>query len=150
VIYSSWAAPTAWRDSVLTSTNYKVTDVTAASVTASVLSSGLTLGYTRNVFLNNDGPFILPYTQNAGGTPATFSLLPAVGKVFYTFFVHDNTNFLVPSNREFRWVVIPGGVSGGRLTSGPAAGYTVDQIKSMNYSQIAAIFNIPANGTNVK
>lgn len=51
---------------------------------------------------------------------------------------------------EYRYVLIPGGIAGGRITSGPAAGYTVDQVKAMSYDQVRSMFNIPADGSNEK
>jgi Collagen triple helix repeat (20 copies) len=59
----------------------------------------------------------------------------------------DNTRF---QSIEWRYVIIPGGTAGGRIISGPAAGYTVDQVKAMSYQQIVSMFNIPADGTNEK
>ena len=53
-------------------------------------------------------------------------------------------------SNQFRYVIIPGAVSGSRITIGPAAGYTVEQVKSMSYEQIKALFNIPENGSNEK
>jgi hypothetical protein len=125
-----------------------VANVTAPSLTSTNINQGAILGYVRNTFGSNDGPFGLPYTQSGFGIPLTFGILPAVSKMFYTAFAHDNSNSLTPCCREFRYVVIPGAVAGGRLVSGPAAGYTVDQLKEMSYSQIVSMFNIPAIGTN--
>ncbi|MBY0478284.1 MAG: collagen-like protein [Chitinophagaceae bacterium] len=59
----------------------------------------------------------------------------------------DNLNF---SQIQTRYVIIPAGISGSRIISGPAAGYNVQQIKQMNYEQITALFHIPENGTNEK
>jgi Collagen triple helix repeat (20 copies) len=149
VIYSSWAAPQfSWRDTSLGGSNYRINHSNAVSITANVLAQGVVLVYVRNTFGTNDGPFPLPLTQSIFSTNITISFLPAVGKIFYTGYTFDNLATQTPTQREFRWVVIPGGVAGGRLTSGPAAGYTVNQVKTMSYSQIASIFNIPPNGTN--
>lgn len=51
---------------------------------------------------------------------------------------------------EYRYVLIPGGIAGGRFTNGPAGGYNVDQVKAMSYEQVRTLFNIPENGTNEK
>jgi hypothetical protein len=47
-------------------------------------------------------------------------------------------------------VLIPGLIAGGRFTSGPAAGYSMAQLKEMSYQQVSALFAIPENGTNEK
>ncbi len=51
---------------------------------------------------------------------------------------------------ETRYILIPGTLSGGRFVSGPAAGYDIAQIKSLEYEQVLSIFNIPENGSNDK
>lgn len=58
-----------------------------------------------------------------------------------------NLNF---SQIQTRYVIIPAGISGSRIVTGPAAGYTIQQIKQMSYTQVAALFNIPENGSNEK
>jgi hypothetical protein len=50
---------------------------------------------------------------------------------------------------DFRYVIIPGGVSGGRVMSGAAAGYTVDKLKSLSYDEAARLFNLPEKGSNI-
>ncbi len=155
VIYSSWVEPAAaaWRDTILSGSNYSINHINATSITTTILSQGTVLAYVRNKFGSNDGPFPLPYTQGffSNNATGTISYLPAAGKMFYTCYRHDNFNPTIqPTLREFRWVVIPGGVSDNLFESGPAAGYTVNQIKAMSYDQVAVLFNLPANGTNVK
>ncbi|MFN5136404.1 MAG: hypothetical protein ACK5DG_13920 [Chitinophagaceae bacterium] len=132
----------------MSGSNNKVADVAATSVTTTNINQGAILAYVRDQFGSNNGPFQLPYTQYVFSGSGTFGYVPANGRMFYTFFLHDNSNSATPCCREYRYVVIPGAVSGGRLVSGPAAGYTISQIKGMSYSQIASMFNIPANGTN--
>ncbi len=79
----------------------------------------------------------------------TISYLPAPGVMHYTGFSFDGLgNSITPSSREYRYIIIPGAVSGGRLISGPAAGYTIAQLKGMSYSQVSSMFKIPANGSN--
>jgi hypothetical protein len=45
-------------------------------------------------------------------------------------------------------VLIPGGVAGGYIVTGPAQGYSVDQLRAMSYQQIETLFHISSNGTN--
>lgn len=69
-------------------------------------------------------------------------------------------NFLTPgqitirssynATYPYRYIIIPGGVAGGRYTSGPLTGYTVEQVKNMSYGQITTLLNIPSSGSNIK
>jgi hypothetical protein len=56
----------------------------------------------------------------------------------------------LPQGLEYRYVLIPGLISGGRLVSGPAAGYTEAQLRAMSYNSLRALLNIPVEGTNEK
>lgn len=63
----------------------------------------------------------------------------------------DNASFINNyASIYYRYVLIPGGVSGGRFSSGPAVGYSTDQLKNMTYEQIVALFGIPAAGASKK
>jgi hypothetical protein len=149
VIYSAWATPSNWRDTVLSNDNHRIGTVTAPSLTAAVINNGAILTYYRNTFGANDGPFPLPVTTSIFGTIVTISHVPAAGRMHYTAYSFDGLgNSITPSSREYRYVLIPGAVAGGRLVSGPAAGYTIAQLKGMSYTQVASMFNIPANGSN--
>jgi hypothetical protein len=105
------------------------------------------LAYEKNAFGNNDGPFPLPHTISiSSSVTLTLSYLPAVGKMFYTQFASDNSSSTTAINRQYRWVVIPGGVSGGRGINGSnmtSTGYTVDELKNMSYHQVCTLLNIP-------
>ena len=71
------------------------------------------------------------------------------GKMIYYNTNMTGTGGIVPSSGYlYRYVIIPGGVAGGRIVSGPAAGHTADELRAMSYQQIAQMFNIPSNGSN--
>jgi len=72
--------------------------------------------------------------------------LSSLGNIY--LYSDAGANFNGTAN--FRYIIIPGGVAGGRFVSGAAAGYTVDQIKSMSYQQITSLLNIPSTGTNIR
>ncbi len=178
ITYSSWVTTTNWVTGG-TGFNTRSSAVrTAASITASVISNSIVLGFIKNfpsltATLNNAGILViipnqvasLPYTEaesNNFGPPingiASFLsewsfALNTPGSIT---FLHKSAgvNFTVTglnnSAIQTRYVIIPGGTLGGRFTSGPAAGYSVDQIKALSYEQIAVMFNIPASGTNEK
>ena len=64
--------------------------------------------------------------------------------------VSDNNDpGIITSSHSYRYVLIPGSVLGGTIVTGPAQGYSVDQLRAMPYQQIETMFKISANGTNV-
>ena len=181
ITYSSWATTTNWVTGG-TGFNTRSSAVrTAASITASVISNSIVLGFIKNfpsltATLNNGGNITtipnqvasLPYTEAdsrffgapvngvvsflsewsfALNTPGSITFLHKSAAAPAINYTAGNLNF---SAIQTRYVIIPGGTLGGRFTSGPAAGYSVDQIKAMSYEQIAAMFKIPENGTNEK
>jgi hypothetical protein len=52
---------------------------------------------------------------------------------------------------QFRYILISGSVAGGRGVDSEVTygGYTLDQLKSMSYEEVAAAFQIPENGSNL-
>jgi hypothetical protein len=160
VIYSAWFTPAQngnWVDTTINGVAMQKKFKKAASgVTLSVLNTGVVLSYVK---LNPDG---------IGGTTTTIRQLPYayVGQAreFIQLAYNGSITYAVTSTAnpgvaittalnsilEFRYVIIPGGVAGGRFTSGPATGYTVEQVKAMSYEQVKTMFNIPENGTNEK
>lgn len=148
VIYSSWitTASLSWADTnnidfgIISRAN-----VISATVTATIINQGVLLGYWQNG--NNTYP--MPYNLQSGGNVYQVSFIAYTGRIM--FYIANlgtlNASGIIP-NGSARYIIIPGAVAGGRFISGPAAGYTVAQIKSMNYNQVASLFNIPSTGTN--
>lgn len=153
---------------------------TAPAITAAIMDRGVVFVFMKNIVLvkatvdagntaliTNPDVVQLPYSEVAriifNGTPTSiineysfkinpaalgaFSLTYKVGNIGL-FGVAGINNAASPS--QVRYVVIPQGVTAGRFVSGPAAGYSIDQIKSMSYSQVASLLNIPNEGTNIK
>jgi hypothetical protein len=150
VIYSAWSKFTSggWGDSSFIDVgSVSRFNRSAPGITSSILSTGVVLSYLANVdgsgnVLAGAGPYPLPFLF---GT-RTISVIPAVGRIIYYVSVTGFTN----GTYSTRYIIIPGGVAGGRFTSGPATGYTVEQVKAMSYEQIKTLFNIPESGTNEK
>lgn len=155
VIYSSWIADpniTPWADSTIAFPygNIRRRNIPAPSITASILSQGLVMSWIRT---SATDPSIhqLPIASPVGGGGITIGAIPAVQRLVYIMY-NANTGVRPPFGfvgTDIRYVVIPGLVAG-RFTSGPAAGYSADQVKAMSYEQVKALFNIPENGTNEK
>jgi hypothetical protein len=98
--------------------------------------------------VGNDGliyplPYQFPSSVNGGAYIRFAYGYDSPGFIYIT----SNDETVFNGTGVFRYVVIPGGVAG-RFTSGPAAGYTFDQVRTMSYSQVASLFNIPENGSN--
>jgi hypothetical protein len=149
VIYSAWfaASTLTWADSAhATYGTISRGNRAAPAVTAAVIDNGVVLSYYRSAATSNTQ---LPYIYPAGGMIQQVSSFMQAGTI--TYFVADlsdtNASGVVPGG-DFRYVVIPGSVSGGRMANGAASGYTVEQLKAMSYEQLTALFNIPATGSN--
>ncbi|HEX4876322.1 MAG TPA: hypothetical protein VFV31_06590 [Chitinophagaceae bacterium] len=146
VIFSVWhTLPGTWRDSLVNASNMKVNDEAVASVTSSIISNGVVLVYFR---ISGTENHVLPFTNNALG-PTTWSYQPQTGKIIYTLFIHSNPAFPLPNpnpTNQYRWIVIPGGVAGGRNAEKACEikgrVYTESQLKGMPYQQVCALLNI--------
>lgn len=145
VIYSPWfTSVSAWTSPGLSSSDFSF-DRAAPGVTQAIIDNGVVLSYAK---LTNDGSVIrtLPVTIfNTNGFHFYNFLLPAVGSVRYTYIYTENPD--IPTiTSQFRYVIIPGGVAGGRIASGSAQSYSPAQLKAMSYDEIIKLFNIPADG----
>jgi hypothetical protein len=51
----------------------------------------------------------------------------------------------ISTAHQFRYVIIPGGVAGGRIANGQQTyfGYTSSQLKVMSYHDVCTLLNIP-------
>ncbi len=176
VLYSSWATVTNWVAGSNGTNSVHTASRTTPSITAAAVAQNVILLYLKDVpivkatidagnvaIVKNPDVVLLPYSEvsyvnlsgtnysiineysGAFNTPGTVTLTYKVGNVGLFNVAGLNT-----SNIQFRYVMIAAGLSGGRFTNGPAAGFTIQQIKQMSYTQIAALFNIPENGSNEK
>lgn len=149
VVYSNWIAVvnSDWSNNGVSTVNH-TRAIAAPGLTATLLAQGVVLVYL-----------------NLSTQPNNIKLLPWDDVTVYTFYIEQMTvgSLLVGVKRQdntafinsfitlnYRYIIIPGGVSGSRFTSGPAAGYTVQQVKSMSYDQVRALLSIPENGTNIR
>jgi hypothetical protein len=126
----------------------------APGITTSILNNGVVISYLGVVTGGNvtTGPYDFPFfCTSCAPSMIIFQALPQVGKVIY--YATNSTGTLTgfsDGGYSTRYVIIPGGVSGGRMNSGPAAGHTVEELRAMSYQQIAQLFNIPPTGTNIQ
>ncbi len=159
MIYSSW---------LLTGTgNWTATGVapysanylynrSAPGVTQSIMDQGVVLSYMKGLFGLGAGEVVpLPYTRYAqSGTNYIDQysfILNAPGNIRYLYTSGNNLAPIAISNLEpisTRYVIIPGGVAGGRGVNSEKIAeingqtYTESQLKSMSYQRVCALLNI--------
>lgn len=156
VVYSSWYTGT-WAAATSGATNGRSSATfsrSAPSLTQAVIDQGTVLGYMRGSTTSQ----ILSNPTTVVNLPYHDMIFDDHIKMFYTApqtIVHgyQSSAAWTPTqlnnfNHSFRYIIIPGSIAGGRLVSGPAAGYTVDQVKAMSYDQIASMLKIPFEGSN--
>jgi collagen triple helix repeat protein len=163
VIYSGWiASPTSfgvagWFDtSITTIGTVSRANFPAPSMTQAILDQGLTMVYHTFAAppatpTGGGNAQALPYNVGiGGGNFVEVNYRPAVGRVIV--FLHNvlpgTGGFGFLAGHYFRYIIIPGGVSGGRMISGTAAGYTLKELQEMTYEQVLAKFSIPRDGSN--
>lgn len=160
VIYSAWiTSPYNSRDTSIDGTCHRVRHIDAPSLSPNILNQGVMITYMR---VGSLGPYLLPYTSDAGGATNQIEAIYAVQKIFVTRKTFGSCRFSaadpgtapilinLPQSLEYRYVLIPGLVAGGRtagaeptIASGPAAGYSASQLKAMPYSQLCSLLKIP-------
>ena len=162
VIYSAWTTePANWgADTAMLSLNggnAKRFNVAAPSLSQSILDQGVILCYVRGGVTSNNPvalPYDLPINQPAPNNALLVNFRSALNRIVYIFFLPNNafapitfTNFNTAA--QFRYVLIPGAVAGGRGTTGIEKSatlkgnlYTESQLKQMPYSQICSLLNI--------
>jgi hypothetical protein len=164
VIYSNWLpSPTTfgvngWFDTTISTIGtVSRANFTAPSMTQNILNQGLTMVYhtfaaSPALPENSANTQSLPYNVGiGGGNFVEVNYRPAAGRVIvYLHNVLPGTGgFGFLAGHYFRYIIIPGGVGGGLMMSGPAAGYTFDQLKMIPYEQVKNLFDIPDNGSNM-
>ena len=142
VIYSNWVATTPWVASTTSTGSGKSTfyfDLTASTVTQSIIDNGTVLVYAK-FFSDPDGAGIaklLPSTYYNGGGTATqyhFQYGLFVSKIRI---ICDVIPGGTPSTSNMvRYIVIPGG----QLTTGRMM---KPDFTKMSYSEVCSMYNLP-------
>lgn len=151
VVYSAWAtSPYTVRDTTVDGSFFKVTHIVAPSLTATILNQGVVLTYMRLSGVIE--PSLLPFVSYAGGGSSIIGTWNTTQKIFINR-ATIGCNLAgcaigMSSSLEYRYVLIPGLVGGGRTVNVNGTTYTVDQLKAMSYDRVAAIFHIPAVGAS--
>ncbi len=159
VTYSAWfLTGNGWVESDPTNPNFYGEvfhfNRAAPSLTQAVIDQGVVLCYMKGdpnlvpPAVNN--PFQLPYTVGVGfGFVDLYDFALSAGNIRFLYksdFAWDATDLATIS---FRYITIPG-TTAGRGAVATYAGHTIEEIKAMPYEQVAALFNIPAEGSNIQ
>jgi hypothetical protein len=152
VIYSPWFsfASGDWIDtSMVNIGNAKRAIRTAPGITTAIMNQGVVLSYFAFTADPNLANYSIPFTLT-GATPVVFGHLPNIGKIFYYVVNLNGTNpgFFTPSTFSYRYIIIPGGVAGGRGINEKMVDingqiYTESQLKAMTYQQVCSLLRIP-------
>jgi len=135
VIYSGWLSfQQAQRDTIIDNTTLKINHLPVPRLTQAIIDNGVIQVYMR--FLTSVFP--LPYTGDAGaGTgpskTSTVSFIPKQGVLYITRYTHDNTASIGFGPVQFRYVLIPGGVS---------ANTALNHVNLQDYEAVKAALHI--------
>lgn len=156
VVYSAWINEGPWVDTVMNSLavppagNAKRMIVTAPSLSQAVLDQGVVIAYYRWA-LSGNNPVPLTSTFVNGSNVVELGYRTALNKLVYYFWIPANSTVPVGfsglgSGAQVRYVIIPGGVAGGRSAEKACEikgqVYTESQLKAMSYQQVCALLNI--------
>lgn len=159
VTYSSWYT-TVTGDWVTTNaalyTGVFVFNKPAPALTQAIIDNGLVLCYAKNFpIAAGSGRSLdvvqLPYWADFDFVDYWDYVLTGVGNIRFIYKSFDPWNNATVTGTQYRYVIIPGSIAGGRGTEAVTnsfGGYTESQLKAMPYNEVAKLFNIPAEGSN--
>ena len=139
VIYSAW----------FTKVQADWTGIGTTEITSPITAPGLTTAIYNNGVLLVYHDFagtakILPYAYSAAGSHIDYSY--TVGSIVLRVYRGDNAVINIFADTRYRYILIPGGVSGGRTAEKAAEikgqVYTESQLKGMSYQQVCSLLNI--------
>jgi hypothetical protein len=164
VIYSPWInSPYASRDTSIDGTCLRLRHLDAPSLSNAILNQGVMITYMR---VGSIGPYQLPYTSDAGGATNMINCIYRLEKIFvyrHTFntcrynsgvpesFPGQPVMVNLPQSLEYRYILIPGLIPGGRMAGGravdlhnitlPGQSQPVD-ITTMSYEKVCGLLGI--------
>ena len=149
VIYSPWFTLTGWHDSTMLNQGLVKLDYRdAPGITAAIISNGVVLGYVAPSAISTFA-YSMPWLVTVVNPNIIVGYVPTVGRlVVYNTQVNSAAGGIVPNPAYvYRYVIIPGGVAGGRYPEKVAEinghVYTETQLRAMSYAQICALLRIP-------
>jgi hypothetical protein len=148
VIYSPWFPSNPWADTTINSIGAAIFRRLAPGVTQSVIDQGVVLVYTQ-LTGSNGSTMQLPFVFNSN--PAyQFTSILYVGRV-HILVTNLNgtatTGAAWSTTNQFRYVIIPGGVAGGRGVNEKVVQingrtYTESVLRAMSYADVCSLLHI--------
>jgi hypothetical protein len=123
--------------------------ITTATITNSIYDQGLVFVYIRFAGDPPNTAHLLPYIYNytlPSGQQIRADIHIGGFDMIYNNISNVGTDpGTLGTGNAYRYVIIPGGVGGGRMASGQQNyfGYTTDQLKAMSYREICIALGIP-------
>ncbi len=158
VIYSGWfLTGNGWVESTETTTpfygEFAYFNRPVTGLSQGILDNGAILCYMKGDPLlapnTSSTVFQLPYTIGAGfDFTDQFDFAATSGNLRFLYKSDDPWEASELGGISFRYILIPGGVAGRGVTP-LYNGYSLDELKEMSYEQVATLFHIPAEGTNM-
>jgi hypothetical protein len=152
VIYSAWITDpdgTPWADSTIFITaNIRRRNIPAPGITQAIVDNGVVLAYTRTAAGGNTNVYPLPHNffhPTISGT-LTLGYIAAVGRLV-VYMGNLSTGVRPPFGfwgGDIRYVIIPGGVLGGRSMVTP------EQLRAMTYKEVCSRYGVPSDGAGYK
>jgi hypothetical protein len=141
--YSTWT-PLSMSPLIDVNSDTSYTDtLIAASLTTAVLDQGAVIGYLQ--FLDNNNDTII--------VNASTLISEAYGTGFIELYsgapMASNSAGFDYSGYNYRYMVVPASIAV-TSTTGSIKTYTRDQLKTMSYSTLTHLFNIPSKGSSLK
>ena len=156
VIYSTWVATVAgdWIPGFIAPNNYNVWRVynrTATGITQAILDQGVVLAYGKGFTIAAStiltGVVALPYQE--AFNQQFYGFISNLGKISFTYDPVSSTRPDTQLNGiSYRYIIIPGGVLGGRGGNMEKAAeikgqlYTESQLKAMSYNDVCNLVGI--------
>jgi hypothetical protein len=138
VTYSAWFTPTTYqKDTIFGSWGFSHTQA-APAITQAILDNGTVITFGKLMGYNpaiwpagqvGQLPITINYVQS-GGQIDTWQARAFVGNLKIRFVNNNNIYNTIANQHQFRYVIIPGGVAGGRM-------------RQMTYEEICRQYNIP-------
>jgi hypothetical protein len=134
VVHSKWITLSMALNVGTANDTFYTQTIVAPAITQKILDSGIVLTYLG--FVDNNSitnvAIASPYFFNEIFTPGSISLL----------------SFSNYTGTDYRYVVVPGTVVAGNITSGPAKGLTKQQLKDMSYQAVIKLAGQSADPVN--
>jgi hypothetical protein len=139
VIYSAWTSilGTDWTGSGTADQSFILP---APGITLPILNNGVVLVYATYNGIYRP----LPFNDISTGAPIIFDYWATVGNLNIRCYRVGSPFTLITV--QVRYVIIPGGVAGGRSAGIGGTNYTEAQLRAMTYEQAATALKLPTSG----